>query len=309
MKEFEHIPVLLNECIEGLNIRKNGIYVDGTLGGAGHSKKIATALENTGTLIGIDRDEEAIKKAKDTLKQFTNVIYVQDNHDNIKEIIEKLNIDKVDGILLDLGVSSYQIDEETRGFSYIKNSPLDMRMDRTQELTAEKVVNEYPEEKLADIIYKYGEEKFSRLIARKICEYRKTKRIETTAELVEIIEKCVPKQAQGGHPAKRTFQAIRIEVNNEIEPLYNTVINAIDTLKTGGRLCIITFHSLEDRAVKEAYQDSIGKCTCPPDLPYCVCGNKPKGKIITKKPILPTQEEMENNSRSRSAKLRIFEKI
>ncbi len=309
MKEFEHIPVLLNECIEGLNIRKNGIYVDGTLGGAGHSKKIATALENTGTLIGIDRDEEAIKKAKDTLKQFTNVIYVQDNHDNIKEIIEKLNIDKVDGILLDLGVSSYQIDEETRGFSYIKNSPLDMRMDRTQELTAEKVVNEYPEEKLADIIYKYGEEKFSRVIARKICEYRKTKRIETTAELVEIIEKCVPKQAQVGHPAKRTFQAIRIEVNNEIEPLYNTVINAIDTLKAGGRLCVIAFHSLEDRAVKEAYQDSIGKCTCPPDLPYCVCGNKPKGKIITKKPILPTQEEMENNSRSRSAKLRIFEKF
>ena len=309
MKEFEHIPVLLNECIEGLNIRKNGIYVDGTLGGAGHSKKIAIALENTGTLIGIDRDEEAIKKAKDTLKQFTNVIYVQDNHDNIKEIIEKLNIDKVDGILLDLGVSSYQIDEETRGFSYIKNSPLDMRMDRTQELTAEKVVNEYPEEKLAGIIYKYGEEKFSRVIARKICEYRKTKRIETTAELVEIIEKCVPKQAQVGHPAKRTFQAIRIEVNNEIEPLYNTVINAIDTLKAGGRLCVITFHSLEDRAVKEAYQDSIGKCTCPPDLPYCVCGNKPKGKIITKKPILPTQEEMENNSRSRSAKLRIFEKF
>ena len=309
MKEFEHIPVLLNECIEGLNIRKNGIYVDGTLGGAGHSKKIAIALENTGTLIGIDRDEEAIKKAKDTLKQFTNVIYVQDNHDNIKEIIEKLNIDKVDGILLDLGVSSYQIDEETRGFSYIKNSPLDMRMDRTQELTAEKVVNEYPEEKLADIIYKYGEEKFSRVIARKICEYRKTKRIETTAELVEIIEKCVPKQAQVWHPAKRTFQAIRIEVNNEIEPLYNTVINAIDTLKAGGRLCVITFHSLEDRAVKEAYQDSIGKCTCPPDLPYCVCGNKPKGKIITKKPILPTQEEMENNSRSRSAKLRIFEKF
>lgn len=309
MKEFEHIPVLLNECIEGLNIRKNGIYVDGTLGGAGHSKKIAIALENTGTLIGIDRDEEAIKKAKDTLKQFTNVIYVQDNHDNIKEIIEKLNIDKVDGILLDLGVSSYQIDEETRGFSYIKNSPLDMRMDRTQELTAEKVVNEYPEEKLADIIYKYGEEKFSRVIARKICEYRKTKRIETTAELVKIIEKCVPKQAQVGHPAKRTFQAIRIEVNNEIEPLYNTVINAIDTLKAGGRLCVITFHSLEDRAVKEAYQDSIGKCTCPPDLPYCVCGNKPKGKIITKKPILPTQEEMENNSRSRSAKLRIFEKF
>ena len=308
MKEFEHIPVLLNECIEGLNIRKNGIYVDGTLGGAGHSHKIAKTLENTGTLIGIDRDEEAIKKAKETLQHFTNVIYVQDNHDNIKEIIEKLNIDKVDGILLDLGVSSYQIDEETRGFSYTKNSPLDMRMDQTQELTAEKVINEYQEEKLANIIYKYGEEKFARVIARKICEYRKTKKIETTAELVEIIEKCVPKQIHGGHPAKRTFQAIRIEVNNEIEPLYNTVINAIDTLKSGGRLCIITFHSLEDRAVKEAYQDSIGKCTCPPDLPYCVCGNKSKGKIITKKPILPTQEEMKKNSRSKSAKLRIFEK-
>lgn len=307
MKEFEHIPVLLNECIKGLNIKENGIYVDGTLGGAGHSFEIATNLKNTGTLIGIDRDEEAIKKAKDTLKDFKNVIYVQDNHDNIKEILERLNIEKVDGILLDLGVSSYQIDEETRGFSYIKNSPLDMRMDKTQKLTAKEVVNTYSEQDLADIIYKYGEEKFSRQIARRICEYRKTKEIETTTELVQIIEKCVPKQNQG-HPAKRTFQAIRIEVNNEIEPLYNTVINAIDSLKPGGRLCIITFHSLEDRAVKDAYKDSAGKCTCPPDLPYCVCGNKSKGKIITKKPILPTEEEMKINSRSKSAKLRIFEK-
>lgn len=307
MKEFEHIPVLLNECIEGLNIKENGIYVDGTLGGAGHSFEIATNLKNTGTLIGIDRDEEAIKKAKDTLKDFKNVIYVQDNHDNIKEILERLNIEKVDGILLDLGVSSYQIDEETRGFSYIKNSSLDMRMDKTQKLTAKEVVNTYSEQSLADIIYKYGEEKFSRQIARRICEYRKNKEIETTTELVQIIEKCVPKQNQG-HPAKRTFQAIRIEVNNEIEPLYNTVINAIDSLKPGGRLCIITFHSLEDRAVKDAYKDSVGKCTCPPDLPYCVCGNKSKGKIITKKPILPTEEEMEINSRSKSAKLRIFEK-
>lgn len=309
MKEFKHIPVLLNECIEGLNIKKNGIYVDGTLGGAGHSYEIATKLSNTGKLIGIDRDEEAIKEAKNKLKNFENVIYVQDNHDNIKEILKELNIENVDGILLDLGVSSYQIDEETRGFSYTKDSPLDMRMDKNQELTAEKVINEYSEEKLADIIYKYGEERFSRQIARKICEYRKTKRIKTTTELVEIIEKCVPRQNQGGHPAKRTFQAIRIEVNNEIEPLYNTVVNAIDSLKSKGRLCIITFHSLEDRAVKEAYQDSIGKCTCPPDLPYCVCGNKPKGKIITRKPILPTEEEMEQNSRSKSAKLRIFEKI
>ena len=309
MKEFEHIPVLLNECIEGLKIKEKGIYVDGTLGGAGHSFRIATKLNNTGTLIGIDRDAEAIQKAKETLKEFNNIIYVQDNHDNIKEILSKLNIEKVDGILLDLGVSSYQIDEETRGFSYTKNSPLDMRMDKNQKLTAEYVVNEYTEEELANIIYKYGEEKFSRQIARRICEYRKEKRIQTTSELVEIIEKSVPRSSTGGHPAKRTFQAIRIEVNNEIEPLYNTVKNAIDVLKPQGRLCIITFHSLEDRAVKEAYQDSVGKCTCPPDLPYCVCGNKPEGKIITKKPILPTEKEMEINSRSKGAKLRIFEKF
>lgn len=308
MKEFEHIPVLLEECIEGLEIKENGIYVDGTLGGAGHSKEIARKLKNTGTLIGIDRDQEAIKKAKDTLKDFNNIIYIQDNHDNIKQILSSLNIEKVDGILLDLGVSSYQIDEKTRGFSYINESPLDMRMDKNQELTAEIVVNTYSEERLSNIIYKYGEEKFSKLIAKKICEYRKNKKIETTTELVEIIEKCVPKQQQG-HPAKRTFQAIRIEVNNEIEPLYNTVINAIDSLKPGGRLCIITFHSLEDRAVKQAYTNSIGKCTCPPDLPYCVCGKETKGKIITRKPILPTEEEMTKNSRSKSAKLRIFEKI
>ena len=216
MKEFEHIPVLLNECIEGLKIKEKGIYVDGTLGGAGHSFRIATKLNNTGTLIGIDRDAEAIQKAKETLKEFNNIIYVQDNHDNIKEILSKLNIEKVDGILLDLGVSSYQIDEETRGFSYTKNSPLDMRMDKNQKLTAEYVVNEYTEEELANIIYKYGEEKFSRQIARRICEYRKEKRIQTTSELVEIIEKSVPRSSTGGHPAKRTFQAIRIEVNNEI---------------------------------------------------------------------------------------------
>ena len=308
MKEFNHIPVLLKECIEGLAIKKNGIYVDGTLGGAGHSLQIAKKLENTGTLIGIDRDEEAIEKAKNTLKEFNNIIYVQDNHDKIKEILLNLKIEKVDGILLDLGVSSYQIDEQERGFSYINESPLDMRMDKRQNLTAEKIVNTYSEEKLADIIYKYGEEKFSKAIARKICEYRKNKKIETTTELVKIIEKCVPNQKQG-HPAKRTFQAIRIEVNNEIEPLYNTVISAIDCLKPGGRLCIITFHSLEDRAVKQAYTNSIGKCTCPPDLPYCVCGKETKGKIITKKPILPTQEEMEKNTRSKSAKLRIFERI
>ena len=308
MKEFEHIPVLLEECIKGLNIQKEGIYVDGTLGGAGHSLQIAKKLQNTGKLIGIDRDETAIQKAKDTLKDFNNVIYVQDNHDNIKEILKKLNIEKVDGILLDLGVSSYQIDEETRGFSYIKTTPLDMRMDKNQDLTAEVVINTYSEEKLAEIIYRYGEEKFSRQIAKKICEYRKNKKIETTTELVEIIEKCVPHQKQG-HPAKRTFQAIRIEVNNEIEPLYNTVMNSIDCLNSGGRLCIITFHSLEDRTVKQAYTDCLGRCTCPPDLPYCVCGKKAKGKVITKKPILPTEKEMNKNTRSKSAKLRIFEKF
>lgn len=308
MKEFEHIPVLLRECIDGLNIKKNGIYIDGTLGGAGHSLQIATKLGGTGNLIGIDRDIEAINKAKTILKDFNNIIYIQDNHDNIKEIIKQLGIEKVDGILLDLGVSSYQIDEETRGFSYIKDSPLDMRMDTTQELTARTVINTYSEEELSDIIYRYGEEKFSRHIAKKICEYRKTKEIETTTELVEIIEKCVLKQNLG-HPAKRTFQAIRIEVNNEIEPLYNTVINSIDCLNKGGRLCIITFHSLEDRAVKQAYSDCLGKCICPPDLPYCMCGREAKGKVITKKPILPTQEEIVNNTRSKSAKLRIFERI
>ena len=309
MGEFKHIPVMLKECIEGLEIKRNGIYVDGTLGGAGHSFEIAKKLNNTGKLIGIDRDNDALVKAKETLKDFDNIIYVNDNHDNIKKILAELDIENVDGILLDLGVSSYQIDEESRGFSYIKNSPLDMRMDKNQKLTAEDVINTYSEEKLATIIYKYGEEKFSRQIARNICESRKEKRIKTTEDLVQIIEKSVPRQKSGGHPAKRTFQAIRIEVNNEIEPLYETVINAIDCLKPGGRLCIITFHSLEDRTVKDAYVDSLGKCTCPPDFPYCMCGNKPKGKIITKKPILPSEKEMEENTRSKSAKLRIFEKI
>ena len=308
MKEFEHIPVLLNECIEGLNIKQNGIYVDGTLGGAGHSSKIAEHLSPNGKLIGIDRDNDAIEKAKKVLKKFTSVTYVQDNHDNIKKILENLDIAGVDGILLDLGVSSYQLDEKTRGFSYMQDAPLDMRMNKNQELTAKEVINTYSEENLARIIFEYGEEKFSRQIAKKICEYRKEKTIETTLELVGIIERVVPKNIKQGHPAKRTFQAIRIEVNDEIRPLYNTVLNAIDCLNSKGRLCIITFHSLEDRAVKQAYINACGKCTCPPDLPYCVCGKQEKGKIITKKPILPTEQEMEINSRSKSAKLRIFEK-
>ena len=307
--EFKHKPVMLEECISGLNIKKDGIYVDGTLGGAGHSKEILKRLSNNGLLIGIDRDEEALKAAKDNLKEFQNVIYVHNNHDNIKEILEELKIDKVDGILLDLGVSSYQLDERNRGFSYLGENELDMRMDKSQKLTAKDVVNKYKEEDLANVIYEYGEERFSRQIARNICEQRKQKKIETTKELVDIIENSIPKRFQNdGHPAKRTFQAIRIEVNNEIKPLYNTVLNSIDCLKTGGRLVIITFHSLEDRAVKNAYIEAKGKCTCPKDLPYCVCGAKSLGEIITKKPITATDEEIEENSRSKSAKLRIFER-
>ena len=306
--EFKHIPVLLNECIEGLKIKAHGIYVDGTLGGAGHSREILKHLSKEGKLIGIDRDNTALEVAKENLKEFNNVIYVHNNHDNIKEVLAELGIENVDGILLDLGISSYQIDEKSRGFSYTKDSKLDMRMDETQEFSAYDVVNFYPEEKLANIIYEYGEEKFSRKIAQKICEYRKNKKIETTNELVEIIKQVVPFNKANGHPAKRTFQAIRIEVNNELKPLHNTVIDSINSLKKGGRLCIITFHSLEDRIVKNAFSECAGKCTCPPNIPYCVCGSKKLGKIITKKPILPSEEEIKNNSRSASAKLRIFEK-
>ena len=301
---------MLKECIEGLKIHRIGIYLDGTLGGAGHSFEIAKKLSKNGLLIGIDRDEDALKAAKERLKGFNNVKYVKDNHDNIKKILEDLNITKVNGILLDLGVSSYQLDEKNRGFSYLGENELDMRMDKTQKLTAKDVVNNYTEEQLSTIIYEYGEERFSRKIARNICEYRKQKTIKTTKQLVEIIEKTIPKSKQkDGHPAKRTFQAIRIEVNNEIKPLYNTVRDCIDSLESRGRLCIITFHSLEDRAVKNAMLDAKGKCTCPSDLPYCVCGAKSLGRIITKKPIKPSQEEQEENSRSKSAKLRIFEKI
>ena len=308
--EFNHKPVLLEECIQGLNINPDGIYVDGTLGGAGHSLEIAKRLSPNGMLIGIDRDIDALEVAKQRLKQYTNVKYVHGNHDDIKEILEELQIDKVDGILLDLGVSSYQIDTEKRGFSYMLDSDLDMRMDQSQELTAKEVVNRYEEEELSKIFYEYGEEKFAKQIAKSIVEQRRKNPIETTQELVNIIKQAVPYYDKfAGHPAKRTFQAIRIEVNNEIEPLYNTVKNAIESLKQGGRLCIITFHSLEDRAVKKAYNDALGKCICPKDLPYCVCGAKQVGKIINKKPIEATKEEKEENSRSKSAKLRILEKV
>ena len=278
-------------------------------GGAGHSEEIVKRLSKKGLLIGIDRDEEALKAAKERLKNFDNVRYIHGNHDEIEELLQSIGIEKVDGILLDLGVSSYQLDERARGFSYIGNAKLDMRMDKTQELTAEKVVNEYSEEELSKIIFDYGEERFSRAIAKNICKQRQAKRIETTEELVNIIENSIPKSKQkDGHPAKRTFQAIRIEVNNEIKPLYNTILNSIKLLNLGGRLAVITFHSLEDRAVKDAFIEAQGKCTCPKDLPYCICNYVSYGKIITKKPIIPTEEEQKENSRSKSAKLRIFER-
>ena len=284
--DFKHKPVLLEECIEALNIKPDGIYVDGTLGGGGHSKRILESLSSKGMLIGIDRDVDALKAAKENLSLYSNVKYVHSNHDEIKEILENLKIEKVDGILLDLGVSSYQLDEKSRGFSYLGNNILDMRMDNTQELDAK-----------------------TRIIAKNICEQRKNKEIETTEELVNIIVKSIPLSKQKeGHPAKRTFQAIRIEVNNEIKPLYNCIGNCIDVLKNNGRLAVITFHSLEDRAVKNAFIEAEGVCKCPKDLPYCVCGAESKGKIITKKPILPTENEQNENSRAKSAKLRVFEK-
>lgn len=301
---------MLEQCIEGLNIKKDGIYVDGTLGGAGHSKEILRNLSDKGLLIGIDRDGDALEAAKQNLTEFKNVKYIHGNHDDIKEILEEIGIKKVDGILLDLGVSSYQLDERNRGFSYLGENELDMRMDKTQTLTAKTVVNTYKEENLANIIYEYGEEKFSRTIAKNICIYRKKKEIETTKELVEIIEKSIPKSKQNeGHPAKKTFQAIRIEVNNEIKPLEKTISDCIDVLAPEGRLCVITFHSLEDRAVKNSFNKAKGICTCPKDLPYCVCGAKELGKVINKKPIIASEQEQEENTRSKSAKLRIFEKI
>ncbi len=263
--EFRHTPVLLNECIEGLKIKADGIYVDGTLGGAGHSLEIIKRLSKRGSLIGIDRDINALDAAREKLKEYSNVVYIHDNHDNLKQILEKIKIQEVDGILLDLGVSSYQLDEAERGFSYMQDANLDMRMDKSQSLTAKQVVNEYTEEKLAQILYEYGEEKYSRTIAKNIIKKRIEKEIETTKELVDIIENSIPAFARykEGHPAKRTFQAIRIEVNNEIKPLEQTVKNSIECLKPGGRLCIITFHSLEDRAVKNAFVEAQRKMHVP----------------------------------------------
>ena len=309
--EFHHISVLLNECIEGLNIKENGIYVDGTLGGAGHSAEIVKRL-TTGRLIGIDQDTNAIKAAEKRLEEYKDkVTLVHDNFSNIKAVFSQLGIEKADGFLLDIGVSSHQLDEAERGFSYMHDAPLDMRMNRDNSFSAYNVVNEYSEDELSEIIYKYGEERWSKRIAQFIVAERKQKPIETTFELVDIIKKAVPKGARkdGPHPAKRTFQAIRIEVNGELEILERTIDDMTELLNPGGRLCIITFHSLEDRIVKNAFRKQENPCTCPPEFPVCVCGKKKRANVITRKPILPSDEELEFNHRSRSAKLRILERI
>jgi len=308
--DFKHEPVLLDECIKGMNINPNGVYVDGTLGGGGHSFHILRNLSKDGKLIGIDRDNDALAAAEKKLKDFSNKIFYHGNHDDIKQILEELEIYKVDGILLDLGVSSYQLDEAERGFSYMLDSKLDMRMNREDKLSAYDVVNKYSEESLTKIFFDYGEERYSKKIAAKICEVRKENPIETTLQLVSIIKSAIPFKAtlEKQHPAKRVFQAIRIEVNNELGKLKETVIDSVNCLNTSGRLLIITFHSLEDRIVKHAFEELEGKCTCPSGFPVCVCGYKSYGKNITKKPIVSKDTELDENPRARSAKLRIFEK-
>ncbi|WP_127836365.1 16S rRNA (cytosine(1402)-N(4))-methyltransferase RsmH [Clostridium prolinivorans] len=308
---FKHVSVLLNETINELNIKEDGVYVDCTLGGAGHSEKILKKLSKSGKLIGIDQDQDALKAAQKRLSNYDNVVFVHDNFLNINSILNELNIDKVDGILMDLGVSSYQLDEAERGFSYMKDSFLDMRMNRESELSAFDVVNSYSEEKLYKLIKDYGEEKFAKRIAKFIVEKRKEKDINTTFELVDIIKNAIPAKArrEGPHPAKRTFQAIRIEVNKELEILGKAIEDSVERLKVGGRISIITFHSLEDRIVKNKYKELENPCICPKNFPICVCGKSPKLKIITRKPIEPSEEEILNNPRSRSAKLRVAEKI
>ena len=309
--EFKHISVLLNECLEGLDIKENGTYVDCTLGGAGHSSHILEKLSSEGTLIGIDQDNDALRAAKEKLKNYSNVKYVHNNFYNIDSILTSLNIPKVDGILMDLGVSSYQLDEGERGFSYMKDAPLDMRMDRDREFSAYEVVNTYSEEDLYRIIRDYGEEKFAKKIAKFIVDKRADKPIETTLELVDIIKAAIPAKArrEGPHPAKRTFQAIRIEVNGELAILNKAIEDGVEHLNKGGRMAIITFHSLEDRIVKLKYRELANPCICPKEFPVCICEKKPLVKIISRKAIEPSKEEVEQNPRSRSAKLRILEKL
>ena len=309
--KFNHTSVLLQETIDGLNIRPDGVYVDGTLGGGGHSYEIASRLSNRGQLIGIDQDEAAITAAGERLKEFGDrVIIVRSNYRNTKSILQSLQIEKIDGMMLDLGVSSYQLDTEERGFSYRYDAPLDMRMDKRQTLTARDIVNGYSEMELFRVIRDYGEDKFAKNIAKHIVAARQQSPIETTGQLNEIIKAAIPAKmrAEGGHPSKRTYQAIRIECNKELEVLRDSLEELIALLNPGGRLCIITFHSLEDRIVKSAFKKAENPCTCPPSFPVCVCGKVSQGKVITNKPILPGEEELERNSRAKSAKLRIFER-
>ena len=308
---FEHKSVLLEETINGLNIRPDGTYVDGTLGGGGHAYEIARRLSDKGSIIGIDQDAAAVEAAGIRLKDFgEKVTIVRSNYCEMKSRLHELGIDKVDGIILDLGVSSYQLDTAERGFSYREDAPLDMRMDTRQTMTARDIVNDYSEMELYRVIRDYGEDKFAKNIAKHIVAARGRATIETTGQLTQIIRESIPMKYQkmSGHPAKRTFQAIRIELNRELDVLRDSLDDMIDLLKPGGRLCIITFHSLEDRIVKSAFRKNENPCTCPPDFPVCVCGKVSKGKVITKKPILPSKEEQEYNSRSKSAKLRIFER-
>lgn len=311
--EFNHYSVLLNETIENLNIKPDGIYVDGTLGGGGHAYQVASRLSEKGRLIGIDQDADAIAAAGERLKEFGDKItIIRSNYANMKEELHRIGVEKVDGIVLDLGVSSFQLDTPERGFTYRdENAPLDMRMDDRQSLTAKDIVNGYSEMELYRIICDYGEDKFAKNIAKHIVQERAKKPIETTGELTEIIRASIPMKVQvtGGHPAKRTFQAIRIELNKELEVLQNNLDDMIDLLNPGGRICIITFHSLEDRIVKTNFKRNENPCTCPSDFPVCVCGKKSKGKVVTRKPILPSEEELEVNSRSKSAKLRVFERV
>lgn len=310
--EFKHKSVLLKETIENLNIKPDGIYVDGTLGGGGHAYEVCKRLSSKGRFIGIDQDEDAIKAATRRLMEFEDKVQIiRSNYCDMREALAEVGICKVDGIVLDLGVSSYQLDDPERGFTYrVEDAPLDMRMDRRQEFTAKELVNTYSEMDLYRIIRDYGEDKFAKNIAKHIVAARAKKQIETTGELTEIIKAAIPAKIRmnAGHPAKRTFQAIRIELNKELEVLQNSLEDMIEMLNPGGRICIITFHSLEDRIVKSIYKKSENPCTCPSDFPVCVCGKKPLGKAVTRKPILPTEEELEYNSRAKSAKLRVFEK-
>ncbi len=310
--EFRHKSVLLDETIDNLNIKPDGIYVDGTLGGGGHSYEIAKRLSDKGRLIGIDQDEDAIKAATERLKEFSSrVTIVRNNYCNMNLVLDELGIDKVDGIILDLGVSSYQLDTAERGFTYKVDAPLDMRMDQRQLLTAKDIVNEYSEYDLYRIIRDYGEDKFAKNIAKHIVMARQSEEITTTFQLNEIIKAAIPMKcrAVGGHPSKKTYQAIRIELNHELDVLENSIDMMIDRLNSKGRICIITFHSLEDRIVKTRFKNNENPCTCPPDFPVCVCGKVSKGKVITRKPILPSEEELNENKRSKSSKLRVFEKI